>query len=183
MLEFNDVLVEGAEKTVSMMAQEHQLTCLTGGSCKVRSQLLLATLGLVKLKSGFISIDGEPLEAANAVNFRRQMSYAPSQLEPDGEITVYEPPTVQDVFTWKDNREAAISNGLLEEEMKRTMAPHAKAQLLAVAVLRKRPILLVDQPHALSADYLHRLAADGLLVIVSSDDPAILNVSDNVVEI
>lgn len=183
MLELNDVLVEGAENTVSMMAQEHQVTCLTGGSFKVRSQLLLAMMGLAKLKSGYISIDGEPLEASNAKDFRKLMSYAPSQLEADGKIIVYEPPTVQDVFSWEDNRDAAISNGLLEEEKKRTMAPNDKALLLAVAVLRKRPILLVDQPHALSAYYLHHLATDGLQVIVSSDDPAILSVSDNVVEI
>ena len=183
MLELNDVLVEGAENTVSMMAQEHQVTCLTGGSSTVRSQLLLAMMGLATVKSGYISIDGEPLEASNVKIFRRLMSYAPNQLEAEGKMTVYEPPTVQDVFSWKDNRDAAISNGLLEEEMKRTMAPRAKAQLLAVAVLRRRPILLVDQPDALSANYLHHLATDGQLVIVSSDVPAILGISDNVVEI
>jgi len=183
MLELNDVLVEGAEKTVSMMAQERQVTCLTGGSSTVRSQLLLAMMGLATVKSGYISIDGEPLEASNTKNFRRLMSYAPSQLEADGEIMVYEPPTVQDVFSWKGNRDAAISNGLLEEEMKRTMAPKEKAQLLAVAVLRKRSILLVDQPDALSANYLHHLATDGQMVIVSSNDPAILSASDNIVEI
>lgn len=183
MLELNDVLVEGAENTVSMMAQEHQVTCLTGGSSTVRSQLLLAMMGLATVKSGYISIDGEPLEASNAKIFRRLMSYAPSKLEAEGKMTIYEPPTVQDVFSWKDNLDAAISNGLLEEEMKRTMAPRAKAQLLAVAVLRRRPILLVDQPDALSANYLHHLATDGQLVIVSSDVPTILGISDNVVEI
>jgi hypothetical protein len=67
--------------------------------------------------------------------------------------------------------------------MKRTMAPKEKAQLLAVAVLRKRSILLVDQPDALSANYLHHLATDGQMVIVSSNDPAILSASDNIVEI
>ena len=183
MLEFNDVLVEGAEKTVSMMAQDRQLTCITGGSSKVRTQLLLAMMGLAKIKSGFVCIDGEPLEASNLKTFRQMMSYAPSQLVADGEINVYEPPTVQDVFSWKDNREADISNGLLEEEMKRTMAPHDKAQLLAVAVLRKRPILLVDQPDALSAGYLRQLVSNGLQVIVSSDDPTIHSSSDNIIEI
>ena len=92
MLEFNDVLVEGAEKTVSMMAQERQLTCITGGSSKVRTQLLLAMMGLAKIKSGFVCIDGEPLEVSNLKTFRQMMSYAPSQLVADGEINVYEPP-------------------------------------------------------------------------------------------
>ena len=58
-----------------------------------------------------------------------------------------------------------------------------KAQLLAVAVLRKRPILLVDQPHVLSADYLRQQARDGHIVIVSSDDEEILRKSDNVIDV
>ena len=61
MLELNEVLVEGAANTVSMMAQERQMTCLTGGTAQVRSHLLLAILGLVPVKSGFVNIDGEPL--------------------------------------------------------------------------------------------------------------------------
>ena len=183
MLELNEVLVEGAANTVSMMAREKQMTCLPGGTAQVRTHLLLAMLGLSTVRSGFVSIDGEPLNKSTVKVFRKQMAYVPSELVPDGEVTVYEPPTVQDVFEWKDNRDAAISNGLLDEEMKRTMAPYAKAQLLAVAVLRQRPILLVDQPHPLSADYLHHLAQEGRIVIVSSQDEDILRVSDEVIEI
>jgi ABC-type sugar transport system ATPase subunit len=183
MLELNDVLVEGASKTVAMLAKEREMTCLTGGSVEVRSHLLLAMLGLKTVKSGFISIDGEPLNKQTVKAFRKMMAYVPNELVADGDIVVYEPPTVQDVFEWKENRDVAISNGLLEEEIKRTMAPRNKAQLLAVAVLRKRPILLVDQPHALSADYLHKLAQDGLIVIVNSDDTEILRMSDEVIEL
>ena len=183
MLELNEVLVEGAENTVSMMAQERQVLCLTGGSAHVRSHLLLAMLGLVTVKSGFVNLDGEPLERQTVKRLRKMMAYAPSELKPEGQVTVYEPPSVQDLFNLEDNREAAISNGLLTEEMKRTGAPHEKAQLLAMAVLRQRPILLVDQPHPLSADYLHHLAQEGRIVIVSSQDEDILRVSDEVIEI
>ena len=182
-LELNDVVVDGAEKTVSMMARERQVTCLTGGSVSVRSRLLLAMLGLEPVKSGIISIDGEPLEKGTVKMFRQRMAYTPSKLVPDGEITIYEPPTVQEIFEWKDNREASISNGMLEEEIKRTMAPREKAQLLAVAVLRKRPILLIDQPYTLSADYLRHLAQEGHVVVVSSDDDTILHASDEIIEI
>ena len=183
MLELNDVVVEGASKTVSMMAKEGEVTCLTGDSREVRSHLLLAMLGLSPVRSGFISIDGEPLNRQTVKTLRKMMAYVPEELVADGEVTVYEPPTVQEVFEWKENRDAAISNGLLEEEIRRAMAPREKAQLLAVAVLRKRPILLVDQPHVLSADYLRQQARDGHIVIVSSDDEDILRVSDNVIEL
>jgi ABC-type thiamine transport system ATPase subunit len=91
---------------------------------------------------------------------------------------------VQDVFALKDNREAAISNGLLAEEMKRTGAlSPMKAQLLAVAVLRQRPILLVDEPEPASAGYLQRLAADGRTVVVASSDDTIMNMADMIVEL
>jgi ABC-type sugar transport system ATPase subunit len=183
MLELNEVLVAGADNTVSMMARERQVTCLTGGSVAVRSKLLLAMLGLVSVKSGFVSIDGEPLEPQTVDLFRGMMAYVPSELRAEGEVVVYEPPTVQDVFNLKHNREAAISNGLLTEEMKRTGAPDEKARLLAVAVLRKCPILLVDTPHTDSADYLRAFAAQGHIVVVSSDERSILDVADEIVEV
>ena len=184
MLELNDVLVEEAEKTVSMMARERQVTCLTGGDERIRTRLLLAMLGLAAVKSGFVSIDGEPLEPRTVGLFRSMMAYAPADLKADGEVVVYEPPSVQDVFALKDNREVAISNGLLAEEIKRTGASSPmKAQLLAVAVLRQRPILLVDEPDPASAGYLHRLAAEGRTVVVASSDDTIMNMADIIVEL
>lgn len=183
MLELNEVLVEGAANTVSMMAQERQMTCLTGGTAQVRSHLLLAILGLVHVKSGFVNIDGEPLERQTMKKLRKMMAYVPSELRAEGEVTVYEPPSVQDLFMLKDNREAAISNGLLTEEMKRTCAPQEKAQLLAMAVLRQRPILLVENPAIESAGYLKGLARDGRIVVVASEERAILDMADEIIEI
>ena len=183
MLELNEVLVEGAANTVSMMAQERQMTCLTGGSTQVRSHLLLAMLGLVAVKSGFVSVDGEPLERQTVKRLRKMMAYVPSELRAEGEVTVYEPPSVQDIFNLKDNREAAISNGLLSEEMKRTGAPEEKAQLLAMAVLRQHPILLVENPAPESADYLKRLSREGRIVVVTSEERAILDMADVIIEI
>ena len=92
MLELNDVVVEGASKTVSMMAKEGEVTCLTGDSREVRSHLLLAMLGLSPVRSGFISIDGEPLNRQTVKTLRRMMAYVPEELVADGEVTVYEPP-------------------------------------------------------------------------------------------
>ena len=184
MLELNDVVVEGAEKTVSMMARERRMTCITGATPSVRSRLLLAMMALEPVRNGIVSMDGEPLEQQTVALFRQMMAYVPAALKADGEVVVYEPPTVQDVFGLKANREAPISNGLLAEEMKRTGAlSDEKARLLAVAVLRQRPILLVEEPDGTSADYLYRLATDGRMVIVTSTDRLILSKADEVVEI
>jgi hypothetical protein len=67
--------------------------------------------------------------------------------------------------------------------MKRTCAPQEKAQLLAMAVLRQRPILLVENPAVESADYLKRLARDGRIVVVTSEERAILDMADEIIEI
>ena len=183
MLELNDVLIEDAEKTVSLMAREGNVTCLTGGSDSLRKKLLLAILGLEPIKSGFVSIDGEPLTPQTVSILRHLMTYAPAELEAEGEVIVYAPPSVQNVFELKDNRDAEISNGIFDEEMKRTGASEKKARLLATAVLRKRPVLLVDQPDALSADYLRSQAKGGRIVLVCSDEREILDMSDEIIQL
>jgi len=183
-LELNETLIEGAERTVSMLAEEGQMVCLTGGSAQSRTGLLLAMMGLRAVKSGYVCIDGEPLSAEMADEFRALMAYAPDRLVAEGEVKRYDPPTVQEVFELKANRELPISNGLLAEEMKRTGTVGDKARLLAVAVLRQKPILLVDNPAAACADYLQRLAQQGgKLVIATSTEQAIVAASDIVVEL
>ena len=178
MLELNDVLIRGEQSTLSMMAREGQLTCLVGGNVR----WLHAILGFEPIISGFISIDGEPLTPRSAVAMRRLMAFVPVSLDAVGEINVYEPPTVQDVFALRANREQAISNGLLSEEMKRTGTTGIKAQLLAVAVLLNRRILLIDRPDAASLPYLRHQADAGRIVVICSDDSAVINAADNVVE-
>lgn len=182
-LELNDVLVEQAEKTVAMIAQQGQVTCLTGGQDSVRTNLLLAMMGLMPVKSGWVNMDGEPLESRHADAFRQQMAYAPAALTEAGCITRYEAPSVQQLFELKANRDLPISNGLLAEEMRRTGASEMKARLLAVAVLRQKPVLLVDQPDEASADYLRQWARAGHVVVVSSHHYGIVSAADHVVEI
>ena len=182
-LELNEVLIEGAPNTVSMLAEAGQMTCLTGGSALTRSRLLLAMMGLEPLKNGFVCIDGEPLTERNTPLFRSMMAYAPDMLKVEGQVRRYEPPSVQDVFDLKANRDVPISNGILAEEMKRTGAPAGKARLLAVAVLRRLPILLVDNPAVESAMYLHDLAQQEHIVVVTTQEQAFHTIADQTIEI
>lgn len=186
MLELNDVLLEGERSTLSLMAREGQVTCLVpcpSASPESSLRWLYALLGFERVVCGYISIDGEPLTPASAPAMRRMMSFAPSTLDPVGHIELYEAPEVQDIFALRANRELSISNGLLSEEMKRTGTTGIRARLLAVAVLLKRPILLVDHPDASSAEYLRQQAQQGRIVIVLSDDQTVIWASDNVVEL
>lgn len=162
-LELNNVVFEGsAPAGVSLMAHSGQMTCLQGGGA---SRCLLVMLGLAPVSRGFVSIDAEPLLPETASELRALMAYAPSQLATVGQICPYEPPTVQDVFSLKANRQLPISNGIFTEEVRRA----GGAELVAVAGLLNRPVLLCDNPPAAAVDYLSAQAAKGRVVIVASD--------------
>lgn len=185
LLELNEVLMEGERQTLSLMARSGELTCLTGGTAERKTRWLLAMQGLAPVTHGYISFDGEPLTLRSSDVFRRMIAYAPSHLGKIGEIVPYEPPSVQDVFNLKANRDLPISNGILGEEMRRVGADadDPRVQLLAVAVLREKSILIVDDPPARSGAYLRRLAQKGRLIVMASDAPELLAVSDNIVEL
>lgn len=176
MLELNDVLLKGESHTLSLMARERQITCLVGGL-----RWLYAMMGFEPVAAGFISIDGEPLTPKTASALRRQMAFAPCRLDNVGEFVCYEAPTADDVFALRANR--LLSNETLEEEAAQTGGQGQQAILLAVAILRQKPILLVEEPDAAMLPYLRKQAMSGRIVIVSSTNDAVINAADNVVEI
>ena len=176
MLELNDVLIEGESHTLSLMAYERQITCVVGSA-----RWLYAMMGFEPVTAGFISIDGEPLTPKTAQVLRRQMAFAPRRLDDVGELVRYEAPTADDVFALRANRQ--LSDETLEEEAEQTGSANAQqARLLAIAVLRQRPILLVEEPDAAMLPYLRKQAMSGRIVIVSSTDDAVINAADNVVD-
>jgi ABC-type thiamine transport system ATPase subunit len=169
MLELNNVRLKDLPQPLTMIARNGQLTVLNMPP-HVSHRWFSAILGFEQPLEGFISIDGEPLTVSTLHILRRQMAWVPDSLEAVGEVAPYLPPTVQDIFALKANRELPISNGMLAEEIRKTGASGNKATLLAVGVLLKRPILLIEQPLAASADYLRYQAEQGTTVIVSSQD-------------
>ena len=185
LLELNEVLLKGEPQTLSLMAREHRIACLTGGTAQRRLRWLHAMMGFVPVRSGYVSIDGEPLTAASAAVMRSFMAFAPASLMPAGQVKHYEPPTVQDVFSLRANRDLPISNGILAEETRRIAAgsEDPRAQLLAVAALLHKPILLVDDVLPAAMGYLRQKAADGATVVVASAVAEVLAAADVVVEL
>lgn len=184
-LELNEVLLEGEPQTLSLMAREQRVTCLTGGTSARRLRWLHAMMGFWPVRSGYISIDGEPLTPLSAPTLRRLMAFAPSRLEAEGTVSVLEPPTVQDVFSLKANRDLPISNGILAEEVRRVSpdTTDRRAHLLAVASLLNKPILLVDDVMAGAMAYLRQKAAEGRIVVVTSADAAVMAAADEIAEL
>jgi len=176
-LELNEVVLPGIGQKLSMMAQSGELTCLTGGTAAMRSRYLQAMLGLEAVEQGFICIDGEPLTKNTVEELRRLMAYAPARLAPEGEIRVFEPPTVQDVFSLKANREVPISNGILNEEVRRA----GGAELVAVAALLGRPVLLIEEPPESAVDYLVAQAHNNRVVVVATASDAIIGRAQQIV--
>ena len=190
MLELNEVCLKTDNavdhSTVSMMAMEGRVTCITGGTPRWRSRMLLAMLGLAPLSCGYISVDGEPVDSTTARDMRRLMAYVPARLTSVGETTVYAAPKAGDVFRLHANRHSLYSVERIEQE-KKLIAPDGagdeRIELLAVAALMQRPILLVDNPPALCADYLVSQAESGKVVVVGTDDDALLRVAHQIVEL
>ena len=185
MLELNEVLIEGMHRTLSLMAKAGELTCLTGGTAEQRTRWLMAMQGFETVTNGYISIDGEPLTPQSAPAFRKLMAYAPARLCRLGEVTTYEPPSVQDVFSLKANRELPISNGILGEEMRRVGGDQTdmRVQLIAVAALLNKSILMVDNPPVQADAYLKEWARQGRIVVAASNDEEMLKMADVIVEL
>lgn len=176
MLELNDVLIKGESHTLSMMARERQITCVAGNS-----HWLYAMMGFEPVVAGFISIDGEPLTPKTAQALRQLMAFAPRRLDDVGELVRYEAPNADDVFALRANRHL-VSDKLDEEATLTGCTDLQQARLLATAVLRQKPILLVEEPDAAMLPYLRKQAMSGKIVIISSTDNAVINAADNVVD-
>ncbi len=184
-LEFNQVLIEGYKQTISLMAEAGAVTTLTGNSSENLTACLLAIMGFSNILNGSICIDGEPLAGRASLFFRKQIAYAPKGLRKLGEVITYDPPSVQDIFNLKVNQDLPISNGILSEEIRKVGVDpdNEQGQLIAVASLLEKPIMLVDNPPLESMNYFLQLASKGRIVVLASNNPGVLSASNKIVEL
>jgi hypothetical protein len=104
-------------------------------------------------KTDLVIITGAPASGKTTA-LRQLMNYMPRRLEPAGTCPVYEPPTADDVARLKANR-----------------------------LGRKKQIVLVDEPPSEMLQRLQQMAAEGLTVIVSTDDEGLLHAAHEVVRL
>ena len=110
-------------QSLSAMVDDGQLLCVLGAQGAGKTTLLRAVLGFIPVDDGHISIDGELLTPLSAPYFRRQMAYVPQHLSvPEGYDGA-------GLMRWPD-----------------LSADERYLFLLATAIRRNAPLLIVDEP-------------------------------------
>lgn len=206
MIEVKDATIEkGGEQLfahLSFVVNDGEMVAVTGASGSGKTTLVKALMGFDKLKSGHISIDGELLTPASAVEFRRFMSYIPQDLVLPAE-TVAEMMAMP--FALKANMAAKRSRKTIEEEWAKLALPptvydkrvrelsggERQRVLLSICKLLRKPVVICDEPtsaldeasSALVIQYLRSMAAAGSSVVVVTHDHLLAGNCDKVIDI
>ena len=153
-------------KNLSLMAQDGQLTCITGPSGAGKTALVQVMLGFLMLDDGLVSVDGELLTPLSAPTFRRLMAYLPQKrpvaiAQPDVDTSELEA-----VWSPHNNRRYQLTP--IDEH-------------LDVPPMPSKPIVIADDPEPSLFPTLKSLAAAGHTVVVTSQNAEFLNLSDKLI--
>ena len=170
MVELKDatLTVGGRElfKNLSLVAQDGQLTCVTGPAGAGKTALAQVMLGFLTLDDGLVSIDGELMTPLSAPTFRRMMAYLPQR----------RPVTIAQTETNISGLEAVWSPHNSRRYLLTPVDEH-----LDVPPMASKPIIIADDPEPSLLDTLKSLAASGHTVVVASQDATFLNQSDKLI--
>ena len=170
MVELKDatLTVGGQElfRNLSLMAQDGQLTCITGPAGSGKTALVQVLLGFMTLDEGMVSVDGELLTPLSAPTFRRLMAYLP-QKRP---VTICQPEI--DVSgleaVWSPHNSRRYQLTPIDER-------------LDVAPMASKPIIIADDPEPQLFSMLKSLATSGHTVVVTSQNGEFLNLCDKLI--
>jgi ABC-type Mn2+/Zn2+ transport system ATPase subunit len=151
---------------LSLMAQDGQMTCITGGAGSGKTALVEVMLGLLPLDEGMVSVDGELLTPLSAPTFRRMMAYVPQQqkveLNPKGVDTI----GLETV--WSPFNRQRYKLTIIDE-------------LLDIEPMASKPIVIADDPEPKMLSMLKSLATGGHTVIVTSTHEEYIRQSDKTI--
>lgn len=151
---------------LSLMAQDGQMTCVTGGADSGKTALVEVMLGLLPLDEGMVSLDGELLTPLSAPTFRRMMAYVPQQRE-----VVLKPKEVDTMgleTVWSPFNRQRYKLTVIDE-------------LLDVEPMASKPIVIADDPEPQMLNMLKSLATGGHTVIVTSTHEDYIRLSDKII--
>ena len=195
MLEVKNVTIAVGERVVaedlSFIANDGELTCITGDAASGKTTLIRTLMGFLPVKAGFVSVDGELLTIYSSHAFREMMVYLPQDAQ------VLRIPQEETEIPEKEADDYAVWNEVLpvaEIAQPRTPLTTDELLLLATQTLQEsadKPIIIADEPTALlSSEHAYQLMGllqqqveQGKTVLVTSRDPLVINRANKVINI
>lgn len=195
MLEAKNLNIERKGETLvsalSFVVDNGQMMCVSGNA-DAAGALLRSLVGLERVKSGFISIEGELLTPGSAPEFRKDMAYVPANARMPYP-TMEE--TARHIFALKANTGRKLTMRDMEEQMRalgmqEELLAMQQTQLteqqeyglmLALVGATQKKIMIVELCSVRSeelARYLRAKANGGAAVVVASNNPAVAELSD-----
>lgn len=197
MLEAKNLNIERKGETfvasLSFVVDNGQMMCVSGNT-DATSALLRSLVGLERVKSGFISIEGELLTPGSAPEFRKDMAYIPANARMPYS-TMEE--TARHIFGLKANtgrkltmrdmeeqmQELGLQEELLSMQQTQLTAQQEYGLMLALVGATQKKIIIVDTPTSgLGQDtaqnvarYLRTKANEGAAVIVAGAEMSSLS--------
>ena len=187
MLEIKNGILSGVEypatsADINFSVDAGEMLCIYRTQDDYVTAIIRSMLGLQPLKSGFITVDGDVVDASSAAYFRNMFSYVPHDLDmPLDKIT--------DVLSSPFETDKRITKKILKGELDRfgidaavldsdyNKLPKYVTQLILiiVAVLSDRLYLIIDKLYSeitanILMPYLNDYATEGHSVIIVSDD-------------
>lgn len=202
MLEAKNLNIERKGETLvsalSFVVDNGQMMCVSGNA-DAAGALLRSLVGLERVKSGFISIEGELLTPGSAPEFRKDMAYVPANARmpyPTMEETAHHffalKANTGRKLTMRDMEEQMRALGMQEELLAMQQTQLTEQQeyglMLALVGATQKKIMIVDTPPSgldqsaaqNVARYLRTKANEGAAVIVAatSDSSDLSDLSD-----
>ena len=195
MLEVKNVTIAVGERVVaedlSSIANDGELTCITGDVASGKTTLIRTLMGFLPVKAGFVSVDGELLTIYSSHAFREMMVYLPQDAQ------VLRIPQEETEIPEKEADDYAVWNEVLPvAEIAQPKAPLTTDELLLLATQTlqesaDKPIIIADEPTALlSSEHAYQLMGllqqqveQGKTVLVTSRDPLVINRANKVINI
>jgi ABC-type cobalamin/Fe3+-siderophores transport system ATPase subunit len=195
MLEAKNVTIAVGERVVaedlSFIANDGELTCITGDAASGKTTLIRTLMGFLPVKAGFVSVDGELLTIYSSHAFREMMVYLPQDAQ------VLRIPQEETEIPEKEADDYAVWNEVLPvAEVAQPKAPLTTDELLLLATQTlqesaDKPIIIADEPTALlSSEHAYQLMGllqqqveQGKTVLVTSRDPLVINRANKVINI
>lgn len=172
MLEFKDasLTINGHQlfSKLSLMAQDGQMTCITGPTGSGKTAMAQVMLGFMLLDEGLVSIDGELLTPLSAPTFRKTMAYLPQKHSVS--LSPVEVNTMGLETIWSPFNNRNYHPSVIDEH-------------LDVAPMASKAIIIADDPPSSLLSVLKSMATGNHTVIVMSCEENYINLSDKLITI